>query len=218
MPTPELVDLDYQPVNHFYNRKQRIDRNLDELIGLAKGITADGSVNQAEAEYLAKWLRTNCEVASNGLALILFNRVAEMLEHGTLNPGEQRELYELLLRFTGTIPMASEVENLSCSLPLDDPPPPLAFESRLFCFTGKFLSATRRECEDVTLSLGGQCSPRVTQHLNYLVIGTAGSRDWAHTSFGRKIEQAVELKREGHGVHIIGEDYWSHHAFGINPD
>ena len=140
-----IVDLDCQPINHFYNRKQRIDRNLDELIGLAKGITADGAVNQLEAEYLAKWLRTNAEVASHGMALILYNRVAEMLEHGTLNADEQRELYELLTRFTGSIPLASEVENLSCSLPLDDPPPALIFVERVFCFTGKFLSATRRE-------------------------------------------------------------------------
>ena len=42
-----------------YNRNKIQDRQLDTLIGLSKGITADGRVDQAEAEDLAK--RLSCD-------------------------------------------------------------------------------------------------------------------------------------------------------------
>jgi len=37
-----------------YNRKNIQDRQTDTLIGLSKGLLADGSVNQKEAEYLQR--------------------------------------------------------------------------------------------------------------------------------------------------------------------
>jgi hypothetical protein len=42
--------------NQRFNSKRVSDRNIDELIGLARGILADGKVDQQEAEYLQKWL------------------------------------------------------------------------------------------------------------------------------------------------------------------
>mgnify|MGYP005665887197 FL=1 len=37
--------------NQRFNSKRVSDRNIDELIGLARGILADGKVDQQEAEY-----------------------------------------------------------------------------------------------------------------------------------------------------------------------
>ena len=42
-----------------FNTKPMADRQIDQLIGLAQGIVADGIVNQAEAETLQNWLRAN---------------------------------------------------------------------------------------------------------------------------------------------------------------
>jgi hypothetical protein len=44
---------------------------------------------------------------------------------------------------------------------------------------------------------------------NYVVIGTFGSRDWVHTSFGRKIEKAVDYRTKGYPLAIITEDHWA---------
>ena len=38
---------------------------------------------------------------------------------------------------------------------------------------------------------------------DYLVIGILGSEDWIHTSYGRKIEKAIEIKQKGFNVAII---------------
>lgn len=41
-----------------FNRKQTEDRQIDTLIGLSKGLIADGKVVQAEAEFLQTcWFR-----------------------------------------------------------------------------------------------------------------------------------------------------------------
>lgn len=42
-----------------FNRNKIQDRQVDTLIGLSKGITADGKVDQAEAEFLQSWLVQN---------------------------------------------------------------------------------------------------------------------------------------------------------------
>jgi hypothetical protein len=39
----------------------------------------------------------------------------------------------------------------------------------------------------------------------FLVIGTLGSRDWAHTSFGRKIEAAIRCRPP---LRIVSEKHW----------
>lgn len=58
----------------------RIDsRQIDELIGLARGLIADGSINQAEAEFLQKWLAANGSVSSHPLLAALYNQLVEIL-------------------------------------------------------------------------------------------------------------------------------------------
>jgi hypothetical protein len=64
-------------------------------------------------------------------------------------------------------------------------------------FTGKFAFGPRRVCEAAVEALGGRAGSSVTRVTNYLVIGTFGSRDWIHTSHGRKIEQAVNTGPPG---------------------
>ena len=48
-----------------FNRKNIQDRQVDTLIGLSKGILANGIVDLKEAEYLYGWLIQNA-LASDG--------------------------------------------------------------------------------------------------------------------------------------------------------
>ena len=82
------------------------------------------------------------------------------------------------------------------------------FEGRTFCFTGSFLYGTRPACHKATEKAGGIPAPRITQKLDYLVIGTMSTRSWANTSFGRKIERAVEIQESGCPLVIIDEQTW----------
>ncbi len=90
-----------------------------------------------------------------------------------------------------------------------DPPPEIIFDHRLFCLTGKFASGTRNECQAQVTALGGDCTKAPSRKTDYVVIGTIGSRDWIHSTHGRKIEKAVDIRDEGSGLHIVTEEYWA---------
>ena len=113
---------------------QRHDRSLDELLGLAKGMAADGVINQLEAEFLHKWLVKNNDLNSTWPVNVINERVRHMLCDGVLDQEEQQELFGLICSFTGQIPVEQELENMSSSLPLDDPPPSLTFNGSVYCF------------------------------------------------------------------------------------
>jgi hypothetical protein len=40
------------------------------------------------------------------------------------------------------------------------------------------------------------------------VIGSIGSRDWIHSTHGRKIETAVAMRERGHSIALVGEEHW----------
>ena len=67
----------------------------------------------------------------------------------------------------------------------------------------------RSEFEMKIAALGGIPHPRVTKDLNYLVIGSCGNPCWAYACYGRKVEMAMRLRREGSRLMIIHEnDLW----------
>ncbi|WP_261321812.1 hypothetical protein [Rhizobium leguminosarum] len=69
----------------FYNKlgNDRItSRQVDELIGLARGLVADGSVNQAEVEFLEKWLVANAGISDLPILSTLYYRVRDILADG----------------------------------------------------------------------------------------------------------------------------------------
>jgi hypothetical protein len=40
------------------------------------------------------------------------------------------------------------------------------------------------------------------------VIGEIGSRDWIHSTHGRKIEKAMDYNGRGCRIAIVGEQHW----------
>ena len=195
-----------EELHRIFGRARLDDRQINELIGLAHGLTADGIINQAEAEYLQKWLVAHIDVRDNPIAANLLNRVNSMLSDAVIQQDEAHELFETLQKFSGGNFELGEVLK-STSLPLDAPPPELSFSNTQFCFTGTFAFGARKDCEAAVEKLGGRCGS-LTMHTNYLVIGIYAKGSWAHSPYGRKIERAIEMKQEGVPIHIVGEQHW----------
>lgn len=208
-----MLDLDGQPINRFYNRKRLSDRMVDELIGICKGVLADGVVTQSEAEFLQVWMSANIRFREDLIIKQLYSRIKEMLEDGILDLDEQQELFAMLCTFTGENSPTETYVNLTSALPLNTPAPNIIFPGMNFCFTGKFAYGSRPLCQAAVLEMGGTIVKGITKKLDYLVVGFFGSDTWAHTPYGRKIEKAVEY-REKHGrLAIISEDHWASHTF-----
>lgn len=87
--------------------------------------------------------------------------------------------------------------------------PDIQFTDRMFCFTGRSRNASRKVFADMVVRLGGQFSLRINNMVNYLVIGGEGNKAWAFSCYGRKVEQAVNLRKEGIPIQIVHEfDFW----------
>ena len=87
--------------------------------------------------------------------------------------------------------------------------PEIIFEGRLFCFTGESHRAKRAEIADIVVQLGGTQRSSVSPKTDYLVVGNSGNPCWAYACYGRKIEEAVTLRKAGAKVVIVNEtDFW----------
>ena len=189
------------------NTKPMAERQIDQLIGLAQGILADGIVDQSEAEVLQGWLRSNQRTGNRYVGRLL-DQVERVLEDGVLDDDEGRELRDALMSWTGGGGLDGE-EYTTASLPLDPGPRTVQVAGRIFVFTGTGAFGTRKAMHEATIGAGGAVEKTVTMRTHYVVLGTYVTPAWVHQSFGRKIEKAMEYRdRKGTGLRIVHEEDW----------
>lgn len=188
------------------------DRQIDELIGIIKGVLADGMVSQGEVEFLISWMETNRRAANLWPAKALYPRLLAVMADGRLDLEEESEILELLTKTVGgnTAPQ-NGIASDSTRLPLTEPARPIQFAGQVFCFTGAFNSGKRTWCEQQIMDRGRIASGTITKKLNYLVIGDIGNENWLHSTHGRKIEKAIEYNAAGGNILIVGEEHWYGH-------
>jgi len=187
------------------NRVQ--DRLIDELIGVCRGVIADGRVDEAEAIFLGQWIENHREIADRWPVNILYTRLVEMLKDGILSTEEQVELLGTLRDLTGESTLYQE-PNRSTSLPLNKPAPEVSFSDKTFSLTGRFVFGSKVDCEETILEMGGDIVDMPSSDTDFLVICELCSPEWVHTTFGRSIERAVELRESGSNICIISEEHW----------
>lgn len=186
---------------------QRIgEKQVHELIGISRGLLADGQLNDREIEFLHRWLAANEGARSNPLVSQLISRLNASLADGVIDDDERRDLQATMMALTSNDFELGEVLK-SATLPLCDPAPEIRFNGARMCFTGTFTYGTRRECESVTSTLGASCGS-LTHKTTYLVIGEYATDSWKHSAFGNKIMQAVEWRNNGIPISIVSEPHW----------
>ncbi|NWO05786.1 MAG: hypothetical protein HLX50_08865 [Alteromonadaceae bacterium] len=200
------LDDNGQPLNPALCWSRVADRQVDEVIGLCKGVLADGQVTQGEAEFLLNWLESNQQSADKWPARVIYPRIRAMLADGVLDDDEEQELLTLLMGITGSPKVNATGASASTTLPFDDPAPRVAFAGEIFCLTGTFACGPRREVEEAVIQRGGKVKKTPCKKTAFLVVGEVGSRDWAHSTFGRKIEKAIDLRDSGSSIAIIPEE------------
>lgn len=80
-------------------RRNSVD--VAELIGLCKGILADGTINLAEAEFIQDWLDDRADQMDLWPARELHQLIIRVLEDGAMSGDEEAELIALLEDMTG---------------------------------------------------------------------------------------------------------------------
>lgn len=190
-----------------FRRPHLDERQIDELIGIAKGILADGYLDDREVAFLQKWLGSNKHITNNALIDTLYLRITEVLADGVIDTEERADLVSNLSALCREDFEIGEALKAT-SLPLCEPPPSIVFEKMRFCFTGTFVFGSRSNCRQATADRGG-VEGSLTQQTNYLVVGEYATDSWKHSSYGRKIEKAVEFRdRKNIPISIVSEKIW----------
>lgn len=195
------------------NHAHKLRKSCESLIGICGGMLADGELNHKEITFLQMWLLDNEDIAQVWPGDIIAKRIRDVLADGVITQDELAHLKQTLQDLIGgSLQQSGATSGLSTRLPLnDDKATPIKFNDNAFCFTGNFMYGTRAACERAIMQRGGTAFDGVRKNLEYLVIGTMVSEDWANTSHGRKIEKAVEYQNKGCPILIISEEHWVKH-------
>lgn len=195
------------------NHAHKLRKSCESLIGICVGMLADDKLNQEEIKFLQVWLLDNEDIAQVWPGDVIAKRIREVLADGIVTQDELAHLKQTLEDLIGgSLQQSGATSGLSTKLPLnDDKAVPIKFNDNAFCFTGNFMFGTRASCERAIMQRGGTAFDGVRKNLEYLVIGTMVSEDWANTSHGRKIEKAVEYQNKGCPILIISEEHWVKH-------
>lgn len=202
-----MRDMDGQPPRGTYIHRL-VDRQITEMLGMAKGIICDGVVNDAEVVALKQWLRENSDVTVKYPGQQLAERIVSMWADGVIDEVERAELRDMLFDLAGEADDLAGNMNMPTSFPLDNPPPTVIFDGKTFVFTGIFASGSRPSCQKKVADRGGRCIDDITLAADYLVVGLMTSPAWVQSTHGRKIERAIDMKGKGHRIAMIAEPHW----------
>jgi NAD-dependent DNA ligase len=198
----------------FYDQ---ITSDIQVLQGILHGVLADSIITTEEAVELAKWVEANNALKGCYPYDELDSLLTTVLSDGKAEPDESAKLkafFEDFINYSLSKRMrhARGASNLSLKTPLPGicaTCPKIEFREKVFCFTGASRRAVRRELSEAVINRGGIVRDGVYPDLHYLVVGAAGNPCWAFSCYGRKIEEAVGLRRNGHRLVIVHEnDFW----------
>ena len=196
------------PGNMFYDA---LTSAVQSLHGLLHGLLADGVLTDKEIRSLAEWVDDHQHLRGGYPFEEINSLLTAVLADGKIDDDERATLTTFFSDFAsvgavtesqvGTRHLAVTGVCAAC--------PEIVFSEKLFCFTGESRKAKRREIHELIEKLGGVPKENVLHQLNYLVVGAGGHYCWAYACYGRKIELAMNLRREGFPIMVVHEsDFW----------
>jgi len=186
---------------HYCDSKRIEDKNIDECIGICKGVLSDNKFNEEEKQFLLGWIKKH-NLANHTIIKDIY--LALNNKNNSLD-----DLKNMLISFTGGVVPSNEIKSMSTNTPIEKDLLSIVFKDKFFCLTGKFSSAigNRKAIEDIIEEKGGHTKKTVTQDLDYLVIGEFGNDDWKHSTSGNKIEKAMRYRDSSYSnLKIISEE------------
>ncbi len=196
---------------------------FDEIESILLSILADGKITDEERELLKAFLSNFIDYTTSynlvggcypfdEIESILLSILAD----GKITDEERELLKAFLSNFidytTSYNLVESDMEQLRNQFSIDGicaVCQELDFENNHFCFTGQSTRAKRNDICEIVKSLGGNFNNSVTNKTRYLIVGNAGNPCWAFSCYGRKIEDAVNRRKNGQNLTIVNEiDFW----------
>lgn len=193
-----------------------ITSSIQFLSGLLHGLIADGALSDQEILTLKSWMDANSFLSGTYPFDEINSLLHVVLEDNKITQQERETLMALfgeVIDFTSSYNLSEkEFARLRKQYSLEGVcavSPEILFQDKVFCFTGEFYGGKRAELSELVERLGGIVRNSVSAKTDYLVVGNAGNPCWAYACYGRKVEQAVNLCKQGTRVIIANEtDFW----------
>lgn len=188
-----------------------VTADLQRLHALVGGIAADGVVTAEEMRGLTRWLGDHEHLKTCWPYDEVETLTVKVLADGRIDEAEHRLLMEFFTEFLAVLdertivrPMAhvGAGATLGALCAVD---PEIRFSGASFCFSGASKKLERKDFEALVESRGGRTLSAVSGKLDFLVLGAEGNPCWAYACYGRKVEQAVELRKKGKRIVILHE-------------
>ncbi|MCG8668726.1 MAG: hypothetical protein MI867_04880 [Pseudomonadales bacterium] len=187
----------------------RLTASLQEMQGVLAGMLLDGEVKEEEVFGLRKWMDRNSHLRSIWPYDEVDSLLETVLEDGVVSDDE---VYILQSFFSSFLGLGDEDESSEAD---DDVPfsltgicatnPTLEFAGKRFCFTGQLTDVDYYKVIAKLKEKGAVVVDEVDEATNYLVVGSGGNPCWAYACYGRKIEEAIELRKNGTALVIVHE-------------
>ncbi len=193
-----------------------ITHAIQELHGILHGVIADLSINKEELSGLQDWIETNSHLRGVWPVTEIESVVVKVLSDQRIDEAEHRLMLNYFSQFTNLSVNSTLKGEMPALLPTDltisgicAVDPEIAFTGKLFCFTGVSSRGPRQFFAETVTRAGGGFVDRITNELDYLIIGDEGNPCWAFTCYGRKVEHAVQMRLKGHRILLVHEqDFW----------
>lgn len=181
---------------------------VNHLLGFLSGISADDTLCDTEIEKLTSLLNKDENLISKWPANAIKKRLDTILADGIVDEEERKDLLSLIKAISGQSLLETGLAygmSADFSTTHDGR---ICLNGKKICFTGKFLSGSRKAQEQKAIEQGVEVKKNVAKELDILVLGAVASRDWRFMSYGRKIESVLTFREEGHKIEIINEELW----------
>lgn len=193
-----------------------ISNDIQKLQGLLHGIMADNSIELPEIQQLGKWLSEHTYLKGIYPYDELYSIILSVLADKQLDPEEQAMLKVYFSEFIDVNNTANlneeELNELKRTIHISGvcaANPKLEFKERVFSFTGVSKRVSQTEIKSLIEDRGGQFKANVSKDTDYLIVGSKVRTAWPFSCYGRKVEQAVKLRKAGSSIVIVHEnDFW----------
>ncbi|MGE0159678.1 MAG: BRCT domain-containing protein [Gemmatimonadales bacterium] len=189
--------------------QRRIEQGMAEMMGLVRGVVADGVISRDEANHLSAWTAANPETAARWPANILARRLGRIFADGRLDALERERLGAVLAQLAQNPEAIGRGFPLATDLPVTHPAPEVIFEGQTFVFAGELAYGPTRACEREVMELGGTCERGINRRTDYVVIGALAASDWSQAAFGTLVDEVVQYRARGVPIAVITEEHWA---------
>lgn len=213
IPASETIDdlfwlcQKYESDNYYYNV---VTADLQTLQGICHGILSDGVVNEKEILELENWLENNLHLSTYYPYDEIRSLILSIVSDGEIDEEENLVLKAYLNQFVKieNSAIAKRIEYETKDIRISGhctSDPDIEIDGKTFCLTGILKSGTRLEVQKLIEDLGGIPTNSINRKTDYLLVGDNGNPAWAFACYGRKVEKALALRKEGHTICLVHE-------------